>query len=90
MPSVREQILSMDPEALFADGWDDAIIGTTDSWGPGGRRVLRVVYSATKIIEIMMTRDGMDFEESVEYFEYNVAGTYAGERTPIYVQPLEE
>jgi hypothetical protein len=86
----RELIAERDEEALFADGWDDCIIGTSDSWCPGGNRPFRVVYDAQKIIDKMMREDGASHEEAVEHFEFNIAGAYVGPRTPIYVWPLEE
>lgn len=32
-----------------------------------------------------MVRDGMSYEEAIEYFDYNVSGAYVGEKTPIWV-----
>ena len=31
-----------------------------------------------------MTRDGMNYEEAQECFEFNTLDAYYGERTPIY------
>jgi hypothetical protein len=62
-------------EFLIADGFNDAIIGVdSDS--------IRLIYSVTKCIEIL-SKD-MDEEEAVEYFDFNVRGSYVGERTPIW------
>jgi len=90
MATKREIIAEQDPEVLFADGWDDCILGTTDSWCSGGNRPFRVVYCAEKIIEKMMKRDGMSYEEAVEFFDFNIAGAYVGPRTPVYVMPVQE
>ena len=62
---------------LLADGFDDAIIGqsTKDL----------LVYNASTIIEILMERDGMTEEEALEFFEFNIDGSYMGEQTPIFV-----
>lgn len=62
---------------LIADGFDSAIIGTTTKD--------LAVYSISKIIEILIERDGMDEEEAVDYFYYNIDGAYMGEETPIFV-----
>ena len=62
---------------LIADGFDAAIIGTTTKD--------LAVYSISKIIEILIERDGMDEEEAVDYFYYNIDGAYMGEETPIFV-----
>jgi hypothetical protein len=42
------------------------------------------VYSICKIIEELV-KDGMDEEEAIEYFDFNVDGAYMGEYTPIYI-----
>ena len=32
-----------------------------------------------------MERDEMDYNEAVEFLEYNVIGAYVGEKTPVYI-----
>ena len=79
--NIREYIeASTDEPILFADGLDDALIGITET-SPH-----RAVYSARKIIDILIERDGMTLEGAVEFYEFNIAGAYVGEYTPIYVQ----
>ncbi len=60
---------------LVADGFDDAIIGVDES-------TMRVIYSVSKSIEILM-KDNMTYEEANEYFYFNVSGSYVGDKTPI-------
>ena len=38
-----------------------------------------------KIIEILMTRDGMDYAEAYEYYSFNIVGSWMGENTPVFV-----
>ena len=68
---------------LKADGFDGAIIGTTTLWNAADNDVL--VYSVEACIDFLRERDGMDYEEAVEFFEFNVAGAYMGKQTPIFV-----
>ena len=58
---------------LKADGLDEAIIGTTMLWGAEGEVL---VYSCEKCINIFMVRDGMDYDEAYEFFEFNTLGAY--------------
>lgn len=74
-----------DPELLFADGYDGAIIGISNCIGSPDV----VVYSRSKCIEILIA-DGMDPEDAQEYFDYNTAGSYVGERTPIFITTIED
>lgn len=66
-----------DPEALCADGFDDAMIGT-DTRG-------RIVYDINKMIEILIKDDEMDELEAIEYLEFNTLYAYVGDMTPVYV-----
>jgi hypothetical protein len=65
---------------LFADGFDDAIIGICPN-------SLRIVYSRSKCIKILMK--DMTEEDAVEYAEYNTFNAYVGDRTPIWVDDLD-
>jgi hypothetical protein len=67
-----------DTEPIKADGLDDACIGTD-------YRDLRLVYSIERIIQILITRDGMDMDEAVEYFDHNIGCAFVGDMTPLYV-----
>jgi hypothetical protein len=62
---------------LIVDGYDEAIIGQTSKG--------LVVYDASIIVSMLMEDDGMDEEEAMEYFYYNIDGSYMGEETPIFV-----
>jgi len=66
-----------DEELLTADVFDGAVIGIDE-------KSMRLIYSAEKCIEILIIDQLMTEEEAVEHFEYNVAGSYMGEKTPIW------
>ena len=69
----------VDEEALVADGFEDALIGHTQ--GPN----LVAVYDYDMCVHVLMERDGMTCEEAVEYMDFNVTGSYVGEKTPIFI-----
>jgi hypothetical protein len=71
-----KNILKNYEDLLIADGYDDAIVGISS------KKI--VVYSINKIVEILMA-EGMTDEEALEFFEYNIEGSYVGEKTPIYM-----
>lgn len=62
---------------LTADGFNDAIIGLDDS-------SMRLIYSVKKCLEILM--NDMDYDEALEYFDFNVRGSYVGPQTPIWCE----
>lgn len=79
MRITREEIADIIPEALFADGFDEAIIGYIQRF-----ELIVVLYDARKCIKILMTNDNMSEEEAIEYFEYNVLGAWVGDNTPAF------
>jgi hypothetical protein len=72
-------------DTLFADGFEDALIGT------GTRFSYSVsIYSLRKCIDVLMKRDGMSCEEAEEYMQFNVLGAYVGENTPVFLDDFYE
>ena len=68
------------PDLLKADGFDEAIIGVVERIG-----IQALCYDTDKVIEILMKRDGMTYEEAVEYFDFNISGAWVGEHTPFFL-----
>lgn len=58
-----------------ADGLDEAVIGVDES-------TMRMIYSVKKCMEIL-SRD-MEPDEAWEFFDYNIKGSYIGEKSPIW------
>jgi hypothetical protein len=82
----REQIQELIGEeyldkVLFADGFDDAIIGFD-------QESQRVVYSQQRMILTLMN-DGMTLEDAIEFLGFNVWCAYVGEHQPIYIVETE-
>lgn len=78
----------MDCAALKIDGLDEAIIGISDVWDSSGKKEERFIYSGEKIVDILYERDGMKYEEAMEYIEFNIEGAYVGPNTPVVVWPI--
>lgn len=74
---LLENISEFNPEAKLADGFNDSILGY-DTKG-------RVIYSVNSILDTLVNRDGMDYDEAQEYFGFNIECAYVGEYTPIYM-----
>ena len=66
--------------ALLADGFEDALIG----YGYQFNYPI-AVYSRKGCIDILMNDGIMDYDEATEYFDFNVAGAYVGESTPVFL-----
>jgi hypothetical protein len=78
--SLRKWDEEHDDGPLFADGFDDALIGVGMQFS---REV--AVYDYDKCLDILIQRDGMDIEGAIDYMEYNVVGAYVGNSTPVFI-----
>ncbi len=83
MTETLSDIAENFPDALLADGFEAAIVGTVQQFNK-----TLVCYDREKCIEILMTRDGMDHEEAEEFFEFNVQGSSLGENTPCFLSRI--
>jgi hypothetical protein len=81
---LTEQFKEIDEEILLMDGFDEACIGYSQRIN----EPVLAVYSYDKMVEVLMTRDGMDDEEAMEFIEFNCVGAWIGERTPTIVRSL--
>ena len=73
-------------DILLADGFEDAFLGIVEGMGS----VPKACYDENKCLDILMERDGMDFEEAIDYFRFNVTGGYVGEHTPAFISLFEK
>jgi hypothetical protein len=76
--SLRDEIEDnfYDEVLMFADGFDEAIVGVCSS-------SYRVIYSVEEMIRILMD-EGMEYIDAIEHLSFNVVNAYVGDRTPIY------
>jgi hypothetical protein len=80
---IKEYLEDIESEALFCDGYDDAILGLAETFGG-----LVIVYDRSKIIDKLI-QDGMTLEEAEEYFSFNISGS-GGDNMPIYMMARGE
>jgi len=82
---TRDEIVTMlseeCPEALLADGFEDAFVGISRRCG----QPTLAVYDYKLGVELLMQREGMTTEEAEEWMEFNVVGAWAGEHTPMWI-----
>lgn len=88
---IREQISEENPDALFADGFDAALLGPLCRCG----QPTLAAYSYQKGVEVLMRPDdqgspGMSYEDAIEWMDFNVVGAWVGENTPAWVMDLDD
>jgi len=78
-----EEMEEKNSEALYPTGFEDAI---SEIVYKDGNPVFKI--STKKCVDILQERDGMTFEEAIEFFEYNIHGSYMGRHNPVYAHDL--
>jgi hypothetical protein len=68
-----------DEEFMIAEGFNSAVIGLDEC-------SMRLIYSTGRCIDILVAT-GMQEDEAADFFDFNIAGSYVGERTPIWAFP---
>ncbi len=63
------------------DGFDGAIIGNCYYTG-------RYIYDTDLMITILMSRDGMSYQDAWEYLEYNVFNNHITDSQGKYITPI--
>lgn len=81
---VKEILKEENPEALLADGLDDALVGIARRCG----QPTLAVYDVDKCAEVLMHRDGISYEEAMEHLEFNSIGAWVGPNTPVWLVKL--
>jgi hypothetical protein len=67
--------------AVILDGYDDAIIGIVEEFSVPPR----ILYSKTKILDILMSDSEMTEEEAFEFYNFNILGLYVNEQNPVFL-----
>ena len=67
-------------EIVLFDDIPEAFVGVAERFGMDPV----AAYDYDKCIEMYM-EDGCTYEEAVEHFSFNVIGTWAGDRTPVFL-----
>tara|TARA_R110000851_G_scaffold88503_1_gene193304 strand:- start:17 stop:301 length:285 start_codon:yes stop_codon:yes gene_type:complete len=80
--NIELKELIEDNECILADGFDNAIVGVSQGVNPV------VIYDVSLCIDVLV-KQGMSHEDALEFFDFNVSGSYVGEKTPIFVNVIE-
>jgi len=72
-------------EMLVMDGFDNCILGVCSRFGQEDV----IAYDLSKVLGELMNQ-GMDEEEANEFFEFNMLGSFVGDKTPCFIELNEE
>ena len=83
---IEAALEDLNPEALFADGLDDALIGIASRPGLGPV----ALYDWDRCLAVLVRDNGMNESQAEEYMSFNVEGAWMGEGTPIFCELFRE
>ena len=84
--ACEEALEELNPEALFMDGLDEAIVGI----GCQYTKNPVVIYDEGRIIFSLISEQEMEYHEAWEYYSFNIQGAWVGENTPIIVVGMDD
>lgn len=64
------------------DGFETAIVGTGIRCGFDDV----LIYSFDKIVEVLVSRDGIEEDEAADFIDYNIVGAHLGAKTPVILK----
>lgn len=70
---------SVEPYIILT-GLDDCIVGVIERFG-----MEPVLLYDTRKVLAKLQKDGMTYEEALEYYSYNIIGGWFGDRTPAFL-----
>ena len=82
-----KKILDIYPneKLIKADGFDDCIIGVSHRYG----EPFILAYDEEKVIKKLMKRDKMTRQDALEFYTYNIIGSWVGKKTPVFIERIK-
>ena len=77
------EIVAPEEPIILADGHDRAFIGVAFI-----NHTAIAVYDQERTIDGIIEDSGMSEQNAQEFFDFNVAGAYVGDRTPAFMFPI--
>jgi len=74
-----EYVSELNPEAAYPTDMEEAIIGIVERAGTNPL----ILLDKEKCLEILI-KDGMDQDSAIEFFDFNVLGSWVGDGTPCF------
>lgn len=81
-----EELMIEDGEVVLMDGFDEAFIGVSQRVS----EPLVAVYSQKMMVDVLIKRDKMTFDDAYEFISFNCQGAYIGPKTPIIVSEIKK
>ena len=81
---LRDHLLEKygeDAEFMLMEGFDHCVFGVAERFG----QQPIICYDWNAVITTLVERDGMEFDDAVEFWSVNQLGAWVGEGTPCFI-----
>lgn len=78
---ARQELASVNPQALLIDDMDAALVGHATRCG----QPALAVYDPVLVLELLERDQGMDREGALEWFTHNIEGAWMGPMSPLFL-----
>jgi hypothetical protein len=78
---IKDILAESNPEAIILDNLDEALVGIGEGYGTN----TVAVYDKDKLLELLMEQNNWDYSEALEWYDFNIIGSYFSEYNPIFV-----
>ena len=84
---IKEHLAEINEKAIIYDDLDGALTGIAHRYGSEAI----AAYDMDKVFKELEKNLGSDctIDYVIEYFDFNVIGTWAGEHTPMFIETFE-
>jgi len=79
---VKNKYYDLAEGAILLEGFDDCIVGVSESFGEEPR----FIYSKKDIVSKLM--EDMNEQDALEYYYFNILGGHFGDKNPIFIQDI--
>lgn len=81
---IKQSYPDIAPSGTFNHYYNACITGVGHYFSVG-RRMELVTYDLNLCRKLLMTRDGMSYEEAQEWLDFNDLGAYVGDQTAVFL-----
>jgi hypothetical protein len=78
--NIMDRLVAANPDALTFDGMGDALVGIGGSFNS-----VLAIYDRSRLV-ILLRHGGCSESEAEEWIDYNMAGAWMGDQTPIIAE----
>lgn len=82
---LHERLAELNPEAIIWPDFEPALMGIGQQFSK-----YIAVYSYQGLLDCLIERDGLSFDDAMDHLSFNTLGTYTGPYDPVVFYDVED